>query len=49
MSKGGLKNTGANVIQEFDKPSQIAILQARDTTFVFLTTKDLRDLTGEIG
>ena len=49
MSKGGSESTGTNIIQEFDEPFQIAILQARDTTFVFFTTKDIRNLAGEIG
>ena len=49
LSKGGVKNAGTNIIQEFDKPHQTIILQAHDTPLVLFATKDFHNLTGKIG
>ena len=49
LSKRGVHDVGANIIQEFDEPHQSFALQCWDTLLIVLATKELRDLIGKIG
>lgn len=49
LSKQGVKNVEANIIQEFNEPHQSSTLQCWDTLLIVLATKELHDLIGKIG
>lgn len=48
LSKMGVINTKADIIQDPDEQGQIFALQALDAFSILFTTKELRDFIGKI-